>query len=178
MCTSHKKDVLHPTALSQCHLVPTLEFTWPTNCEFSAKLGVQLDEFHEFTVRPHKCQCLQKGGGGSLCSGLKWDGGMACTKRLFLEKGWRIMLLRYICGEAKFEFELFVMSICISNFFYNVLTDLLTYLIIKHINSQYFDSALKLTLFLVCGWIGWTPQVTSYLNYSIIFLFFLSCHLN
>lgn len=51
------------------------------------------------------------------------------------------MLLRCLCGEAKFEWELFIMSICISNFFYNILTDMLTYLIIRHINSQYFDSA-------------------------------------
>lgn len=71
MCTPDRKGVLHPTALSQWHLVPALGFTWPANCEFSAKLGVQLDEFHEFAVRPHECQCLQKGGGGSLCSGLK-----------------------------------------------------------------------------------------------------------
>lgn len=79
MCTSHKKDVLRPTALSQCHLVPTLEFTWPTNCEFSAKLGVQLDEFYEFTVRPHKCQCLQKGGGGRkpvLRFKVRWRNGL------------------------------------------------------------------------------------------------------
>lgn len=25
------------------------------------------------------------------------------------------MLLRYLCGEAKFEWELFIISICISN---------------------------------------------------------------
>lgn len=40
---------------------------------------------------------------------------MACTKRLLLGKEWQIMLLRYLCGEAKFEWELFIISICISN---------------------------------------------------------------
>lgn len=78
MCAPDKKNVLHPAALFQCHLKPALKVTWAAHCGFSAKLGVQLDEFHDFNVRPHKCQCLQKGRWKKpvLRFNLRWSNGL------------------------------------------------------------------------------------------------------
>lgn len=132
MCTPDKKDVLHPVAFSHCFLVPALEFTWPPNCKFFARFSVQLDQFLELVycattqvLVPTKRRLWKP----VVRFKVKWKNSLHEED---LGKKWQLTLLRCLFGEAKFEVEQFIMSSCTSKLVYNISTELLTYLIVKH----------------------------------------------
>jgi len=152
MCILDKKDVLHAVAFSHCLRVPALGFTWPPKCKFFARFSVQLDQFLELVywatmqvLVPTKSRLWKP----VVRFKVKWN--TSLHEESLLRKRWQITLLRCLCGEAKFELEQFIMSSCTSKLFYNISTELLTYLITERINSQYFDPSCKLAVFLVRG---------------------------
>lgn len=119
--------------------MPALEFTWPPNCKFFARFSVQLDQFLEL-VYCATTQVLEPTKRRLWKPVVRFK--VKQTNSLHeedLSKKWQVSLLRCLCGEAKFELEQLIRSSCTSKFFYNNSTDLLTYLIIKHTHSQYFD---------------------------------------
>lgn len=153
MCTPDKKGFLHPVAFSHCLLcqhqnlfgrlivsfLPGLVFSW-------------ISSLSQFTVQPYKYYRLQKGVYGwkpVVRFKVKWNSRL--HEEDLLRKRWQITVLRCPCGQAKFELEQLIMSSCTSMFFCNISIDLLTYVVIKYINSRYFDPTYKLALFLVCG---------------------------